>query len=146
MAADADGHSWRLTDGGRPDYPLTWARDPQKPNHENGQNVMYFDGHIKWMETNYASDAPDDNIYAVQGKDESSSMSGKGGRLGRAQAQVIQKQVRSGEEKLLDEQRNMAIFEMSPEVARVYCYDNPSDLFSIVDAPVGPCQVVYICE
>ena len=30
---------------------------------------MYFDGHVKWMETNYASDDPVDNIYCPNGDD-----------------------------------------------------------------------------
>jgi len=63
MAADADGQSWILPDGTKPDYPATWTRIPRKPNHQNGQNVMYFAGHIKWKESNYASDDPLDNIY-----------------------------------------------------------------------------------
>ena len=68
MAADADGFTWRDANGEFVAHPDTanWPRTPRKPNHENGQNVMYFDGHVKWMETNYASDDPQDNIFAYQ--------------------------------------------------------------------------------
>lgn len=69
IAADADGAAWRQADGTYPLYPtnLPWPRRPAKPNHDSGQNVMYFDGHVKWMETNYASDDPRDNIYCRNG-------------------------------------------------------------------------------
>jgi prepilin-type N-terminal cleavage/methylation domain-containing protein/prepilin-type processing-associated H-X9-DG protein len=67
MAADADGQTWIQADGSHPTYQTSWVRLPAKPNHENGQNVMYFDGHVKWMETNYASDDPKDNIYVANG-------------------------------------------------------------------------------
>jgi len=72
MAADADGFAWRMGDGEHPDHiqadgTTATARQPRMPNHDNGQNVMYFDGHIKWAETNYASDDPADNIYVAQG-------------------------------------------------------------------------------
>ena len=40
-----------------------WQRSPAKPNHDNGQNVMYFDGHVKWTETNFSSDDLLDNIF-----------------------------------------------------------------------------------
>ena len=67
IAADADGYTWRLGNGDYPGHdPAVIKRSPAKPNHENGQNVMYFDGHIKWAETNYASDDPADNIYCNQ--------------------------------------------------------------------------------
>ena len=82
IAADADGMTWVQSDGSKPQYigfgtaiPILgdgpnaymWGRHPRKPNHENGQNVMYFDGHVTWKETNYASDDPKDNIYCPNG-------------------------------------------------------------------------------
>jgi len=76
VAADADGWTWNRMDGSRPLYPVpgdwttnapSWVRSPRQPNHTNGQNVMYFDGHVKYMETNYASDDPKDNIYCPNG-------------------------------------------------------------------------------
>jgi prepilin-type N-terminal cleavage/methylation domain-containing protein/prepilin-type processing-associated H-X9-DG protein len=42
------------------------TRTPQKPNHDNGQNVMYLDGHVKWMDTAYCSHEPADNIFSPQ--------------------------------------------------------------------------------
>jgi prepilin-type processing-associated H-X9-DG protein len=36
---------------------------PRKPNHANGQSVMYFDGHVKWQEKVYSSTDPNDNIF-----------------------------------------------------------------------------------
>lgn len=67
MASDADGHAWRQADGQFPPRRNFWSRQPRQPNHDSGQNVMYFDGHVKWAETNYASDDPADNIYAING-------------------------------------------------------------------------------
>jgi prepilin-type N-terminal cleavage/methylation domain-containing protein/prepilin-type processing-associated H-X9-DG protein len=67
MAADADGVTWKLGAGDAPPYDTGWTRSPRNPNHGNGANVMYFDGHIKWSETNYASDDPKDNIYSQNG-------------------------------------------------------------------------------
>lgn len=32
-------------------------------NHEDGQNVLFLDGHVAWSESNHCSDNPDDNIY-----------------------------------------------------------------------------------
>jgi len=69
MAADADGMTYLTGNGTYPSYtgytPVTaWSRLPTKPNHENGQNVMYFDGHVRWADTAYASDDPKDNIWA----------------------------------------------------------------------------------
>jgi prepilin-type N-terminal cleavage/methylation domain-containing protein/prepilin-type processing-associated H-X9-DG protein len=64
LAADADGFANnRRNDGEMADYPGTWTRSPRKPNHDSGVNVMYFDGHIKWAETNFSSDDPEDNIF-----------------------------------------------------------------------------------
>lgn len=70
MASDADGFGWFVGTGERPPYvPVAPAaahvRSPQKPNHSNGQNVMYFDGHVLFhQEQNHCSDDPDDNIFA----------------------------------------------------------------------------------
>ena len=67
MAADADGYTWLTATGDHPPYIANYSRVPKNPNHTNGANVMYFDGHIKWAETNYASDDPRDNIYTCNG-------------------------------------------------------------------------------
>jgi len=84
VASDADGFAWSTQSGAMPDHrkPTAWTaygnptmgttnpnrlRTPVKPNHDSGQNVMYFDGHVKWAETNYASDDPKDNIFCRQG-------------------------------------------------------------------------------
>jgi len=71
MAADADGFAWRTQTGEMAPHAQAggsaWARTPRKPNHENGQNVMYFDGHVKFALDNYQSDDPADNIYCQQG-------------------------------------------------------------------------------
>jgi len=78
IACDADGFTWLAANGAHPSYgnvtllyaaPGTtpiWGRLPRKSNHDNGQNVMYFDGHVKWMETAYASRDPNDNIFSPQ--------------------------------------------------------------------------------
>jgi prepilin-type N-terminal cleavage/methylation domain-containing protein/prepilin-type processing-associated H-X9-DG protein len=65
IACDADGQTWLTATGKHPAYVTTWARS-KKSNHDNGQNVMYFDGHVKWMETNYSSRDPNDNIFNPQ--------------------------------------------------------------------------------
>ncbi len=75
MAADADGMTYLTAGGVYPSYTgyvpgavgSTWTRLPTKPNHENGQNVMYFDGHVRWADTAYASDEPHDNIWTPNG-------------------------------------------------------------------------------
>jgi prepilin-type processing-associated H-X9-DG protein len=51
IACDADGQTWLKPDGSKPEYPKNWTRVPKAPNHEGGQNVMYFDGHVRWMES-----------------------------------------------------------------------------------------------
>jgi len=84
IASDADGFTWLTLTGTHPSYITpsfgvtvstekygsvggnVWGRLPRKPNHDNGQNVMYFDGHVKWMETAYASRDPNDNIFCPQ--------------------------------------------------------------------------------
>jgi len=65
IACDADGQTWLTTNGKHPPYISQWAR-PTKSNHDNGQNVMYFDGHVKWMETVFSSRDPNDNIFNPQ--------------------------------------------------------------------------------
>jgi len=62
IACDADGQTWLTQAGKHPPYAPSWLR-PAKSNHDNGQNVMYFDGHVKWMETVYSSRDPNDNIF-----------------------------------------------------------------------------------
>jgi prepilin-type N-terminal cleavage/methylation domain-containing protein/prepilin-type processing-associated H-X9-DG protein len=84
IAADADGYTWLGINGKHPAYyspglqaqedqnglmttvTIGWAR-PTIPNHDTGQNVMYFDGHVKWSDSVYASRDPNDNIYNPQG-------------------------------------------------------------------------------
>jgi len=65
IACDADGQTWLTQAGKHPPYAAGWARS-QKPNHDNGQNVMYFDGHVKWMENVFCSRDPNDNIFNPQ--------------------------------------------------------------------------------
>jgi prepilin-type N-terminal cleavage/methylation domain-containing protein/prepilin-type processing-associated H-X9-DG protein len=77
MAADADGQTWLLPGSQHPAYPPQyspqypapypgWMRVPRQPNHDNGQNVMYIDGHVKWTDTVYCSHDPADNIFCPQ--------------------------------------------------------------------------------
>jgi prepilin-type N-terminal cleavage/methylation domain-containing protein/prepilin-type processing-associated H-X9-DG protein len=86
MACDADGFTWIGLNGKHPAYPNPgligpngaswwpvgnffpngWAR-PTISNHDNGQNVMYFDGHVKWSASAYVSRDPNDNIFCPQG-------------------------------------------------------------------------------
>jgi prepilin-type N-terminal cleavage/methylation domain-containing protein/prepilin-type processing-associated H-X9-DG protein len=75
MASDADGMTYLGASGTYPSYngykladnATAWARLPTKPNHENGQNVMYFDGHVRWADSSYSSDEPKDNVYCPNG-------------------------------------------------------------------------------
>jgi prepilin-type N-terminal cleavage/methylation domain-containing protein/prepilin-type processing-associated H-X9-DG protein len=85
MAADADGQTWKTGSGRTPDYPADpaddadavdnnsawnpYLRQPRQPNHDSGQNVMYFDGHVRWVDNNYASDDPNDNIFCIDAWD-----------------------------------------------------------------------------
>lgn len=41
----------------------TWA---DAMNHKDGQNVLYWDGHVSFVDTQYASNDPTDNIYTPQ--------------------------------------------------------------------------------
>ena len=71
--ADADGYTWKISrgpdTGKSPTHPVDppagseWTRLPKSPNHDNGQNVWYFDGSVRWKDNNFASDDPADNIY-----------------------------------------------------------------------------------
>jgi len=63
IIADADGHAYRVADGNMAPHRSGWERTPKTMNHDNGQNVGYFDAHVKFTDTNYASEDPDDNIY-----------------------------------------------------------------------------------
>jgi len=71
IACDADGQTWHTGNGKFPSYGNCaatgnpWGR-VEKSNHVGGQNVMYFDGHVKWEENNYASRDPNDNIFGPQ--------------------------------------------------------------------------------
>jgi len=67
IACDADGQTWITVAGKHPQYPAapTWTR-MRKTNHDSGQNVMYFDGHVKWADVVYASRDPADNIFNPQ--------------------------------------------------------------------------------
>jgi len=83
MAGDADGFTWTRKDGSAAPYPaqwiyngpntnawmtrLDWARLPRSANHQGGQNVLFFDGHVKWSDTSYCSSEPRDNIYCPNG-------------------------------------------------------------------------------
>ena len=40
--------------------------DSETSNHKAGQNVVYFDGHVKWGGTNTTSFDPFDNIWTLQ--------------------------------------------------------------------------------
>jgi hypothetical protein len=64
IACDADGQTWLDAQGNTPPYPVNgWTRMPRKPNHPFGQTVMYFDGHVKWVESAYSCRDPRDNIF-----------------------------------------------------------------------------------
>jgi len=85
MAADADGYFWSTADGTKPAYSTVttnpWRRMPRKTNHDSGANVMYFDGHVKWTETVYASDDPKDNVFVPNGGDAAPWLDTRGGVL-----------------------------------------------------------------
>jgi prepilin-type N-terminal cleavage/methylation domain-containing protein/prepilin-type processing-associated H-X9-DG protein len=80
IASDADGFTWTDVSGAHAGYgivtvlnapagattPPAWGRLPKKSNHDGGQNVMYFDGHVKWQESVFSSRDPSDNIYSPQ--------------------------------------------------------------------------------
>jgi prepilin-type N-terminal cleavage/methylation domain-containing protein/prepilin-type processing-associated H-X9-DG protein len=65
IACDADGQTWLTQIGKTPPYASGWVR-PRTANHTNGQNVMYFDGHVKWVDTVYSSSDGNDNIFCPQ--------------------------------------------------------------------------------
>jgi prepilin-type N-terminal cleavage/methylation domain-containing protein/prepilin-type processing-associated H-X9-DG protein len=66
IACDADGYTWLTNAGKHPAYATIYSKRVKKSNHDNGQNVMYFDGHVKWMETTYSSRDPNDNVFNPQ--------------------------------------------------------------------------------
>jgi prepilin-type N-terminal cleavage/methylation domain-containing protein/prepilin-type processing-associated H-X9-DG protein len=42
-------------------------RDTSTQNHEEGQQVLYVDGHVQWASTNFVSNDINDNIYTESG-------------------------------------------------------------------------------
>jgi len=46
------------------DGNFSMSQDTATRNHSGGQNVLYADGHVKWIEDNYASDDSKNNIFA----------------------------------------------------------------------------------
>lgn len=60
------------------DMDGSWAanKDASFANHEGGQNVLYVDGHVEWVQGNYASNTQEDNIYVEQGLDDAGVVSG----------------------------------------------------------------------
>jgi len=51
------------------DWDGSWAfnHDTATQNHDQGQNVLYVDGAVKWQGANYVSNDPMDNIYTEGG-------------------------------------------------------------------------------
>jgi prepilin-type N-terminal cleavage/methylation domain-containing protein len=45
-------------------------RDTSTQNHGEGQNVLFVDGGVRWVQNNYVSNNPVDNIYVVGGMDQ----------------------------------------------------------------------------
>ncbi len=46
------------------DGTYRFGGDTATYNHAGGQNVLYADGHVQWVEDNFASENPNDNIFA----------------------------------------------------------------------------------
>jgi prepilin-type N-terminal cleavage/methylation domain-containing protein len=69
LIGDADGYTWRQDDGGLPNYPdaTEWTRDPRHSNHDDGQNLGYYDQHVRWAQDAYQSDTPEDNVFCPNG-------------------------------------------------------------------------------
>jgi prepilin-type N-terminal cleavage/methylation domain-containing protein len=67
VIGDADGYTWRQDDGGDATYDTVWTRDPRSPNHDDGQNLGYYDQHVKWAQDAYQSDTPEDNVFCPNG-------------------------------------------------------------------------------
>jgi prepilin-type N-terminal cleavage/methylation domain-containing protein/prepilin-type processing-associated H-X9-DG protein len=65
VAADADGQTWLTQQGKHPPYDPAWAR-VKKSDHDSGQNVLYFDGHVGWRDNAYSSRDSADNIFCPQ--------------------------------------------------------------------------------
>ena len=49
--------------------------DSNSTNHDGGNNILYFDGHVSWQTTNYASNDKFDNIFS-QNRNMSSTVAG----------------------------------------------------------------------
>jgi prepilin-type N-terminal cleavage/methylation domain-containing protein len=45
-------------------------RDTSTQNHDEGQHVLFVDGAVRWVQNNYVSENPVDNIFIVGGQDE----------------------------------------------------------------------------
>jgi prepilin-type N-terminal cleavage/methylation domain-containing protein len=56
------------------DWDGSWQanHDTSNQNHEGGQNVLYVDGSSKWMQANYVSCDPIDNVYMEGGNGQNS--------------------------------------------------------------------------
>lgn len=48
------------------DGSYAYNRDTANQNHTGGQNLLTVDGHVDWTEANFASNNPDDNVFAEQ--------------------------------------------------------------------------------
>jgi len=46
---------------------VAWDPDTNTTNHQGGQNVLYFDGHVSWQTVNYCSNNAQDNIFVRDG-------------------------------------------------------------------------------
>lgn len=42
-------------------------RRSESANHAGGQNVLYYDGHVKWTQSNYCSQSKEDNVFEAEG-------------------------------------------------------------------------------
>jgi prepilin-type processing-associated H-X9-DG protein len=53
------------------DWDGSWQanHDTSMQNHDGGQNVLYVDGSVKWVNVNYCSNDPIDNIFIEGGID-----------------------------------------------------------------------------
>ena len=65
------GYDCRVSPRAAGDHPVmadmdgaySRSRDSSSQNHEEGQNVLYVDGSVKWQQFNYCSNDPNDNIF-----------------------------------------------------------------------------------
>ncbi len=46
------------------DGTYAYNRDTATQNHVGGQNVLTVDGHVEWVEANFCSNEPTDNVYS----------------------------------------------------------------------------------